>query len=131
MNLEERVKALEWQNKLMKILFAVVVLVAAGVAAAPNTQSSLLLESPNKQYKVLIKATDTTAGIWVSGDPSGSMSTLVSDEKSGSVVGVYGPKVDGKDWTSMDAALTANGNHGGYIMLSNPDRSDHKFITGK
>lgn len=130
MDIDKRIARLERQNMIMKIVLAVAVLVGAGVAAAP-TSSTLLLESPNKKYRVLIKATDTTAGIWVSGDETGSVGALVNDQKTGAVVGVYGPKVDNKDWTSMSAAITANKESGGYLMLSNPEQSDHKFITGK
>lgn len=131
MDLEKRIAKLERQNKLTKLLLALTVIVGVGAAATQESPSSILLKSPNGQYKVLIKATDTCAGIWASGDPSGSISTLTNDEKSGAVVGVFGPKIDGKDWNSMDAAITSNKNDGGYLMLANPDRSDHKFFTGK
>lgn len=100
-----------------------------GMAANP-AQNSFLLQSPNGKYKVLLKATDECAGIWVSGDDTGSMVTLVNDQEKGSIVGVYGPKLDGKTWKSLDVAFSAN-KDGGYIMLANPDQSKHKFITGK
>ena len=130
MTIDERVRKLERHNRALRYGLAALIALLVCMAPANPAQDHLLLESPNGQYKILLKATDTCAGIWVSGDPSGSMAVMINQEKNRSVLGVYGPKLDGKGWKMMDAAMTAH-KDGGYIMLANPDQTDPKFITGK
>jgi hypothetical protein len=128
MDLEARIKRLERSQNTWRLLCLLLVLVMV-IAAGTPTSSKILLESPNKKFKIQLIATDEYAGIWINGDPSGSMVAITNDGQKGSVVGVFGPKIGGR-WKSMDAAITAN-QDGGYLMLADPLQKDFKFLTGK
>ena len=84
-----------------------VAIVSAGYGALPKKHieaESITLTSPDGLYKVEIRAMNGTAGVWVSGEPKGTISTMYSDRREGSVAGVFG---EGRK--SIDGAIGSRG----------------------
>lgn len=94
-----------------------------------KNKSSLTLVSPNGVNKIVLTATDYTAGMWISADKNDPAVAIYNQKDHGAVIGIWGKAgKDGNRRGALDVAIAHTLKDGGTIQMIDAGNKLH-FLT--